>query len=254
MRITPAYIISWIAAGLLVLTACKKEGPGGCVTSTGRVIYEERALPDSPDSVFIYGEMDVFLTQEKKPRLYLKAGENLLPGLVTRIQGKSLIIEDLNTCAFLRDLGHRPEIHLTFSTLKYIGFETSGNIVSTNTLTLPQLRLECHDGAGSVRLDVNTDECWFLQHSGTGATDFVITGITRYSYIYCQGYGPFDLRGLQTTGYAQVVHRGSNHCYVHSAGILQAEIWQNGDIYYTGGPTTIWKSGDGTGQLIPLQP
>lgn len=244
----------WVAVSLMTLPACKKEGPGGCITSTGRVIYEERSMIESPDTVLIFGEMDVYLTQEKKPRLYLKAGENLLPGLVTRVQGKTLIIEDLNTCAFLRDLGHRPEIYLTFSDLKYIGFETSGNIVSTNTLTLTDLRVECHDGAGLVRLDLNTEECWFLQQSGTGATEWVITGITRNSYVFCQGYGPFDLRGLQTTGYAQIVHKGSNNCYIHSAGILQAEIWQNGDIYYTGGPTTIWKLGDGTGQLIPLQP
>ena len=250
------YIFILLFASILsiIFNACSKEENGGCITSTGKIIYEERLLPTSPDTLIIQGEMDVYITMDRKPRLYLQSGENLLPGTVSSLKGETLRLEDFNTCDFLRDLGVKTKVFLTITpqSFLFVEFESSGLIRSTNTLSLDSLRMECRNGGGSVNLDIKTAKAWFVQHSGTGSVDFHIRGESGYTFVYCKGYGPFDLRDLRTTGYLHFVHLGSNNCWVNASGILQAEIWSIGDLYYMGSPSTIWLKGEGSGRLIPF--
>ena len=253
-KFLPRLIIWMIAALPLLWISCNKEEVGGCVTSSGPIKYEERQAPSNIDSLIIRGDFKVVLRQGKEPRLYLRSGANLLPGLVTRYQHKTLIIEDLNTCDFLRNMGLTNEIYITVHQLKMIEFTSSGTIMSPDTLHLDSLRVESRDGAGSIHLLLNTRKTWLLQHSGTGAVDFTVKGKTGYLFIYCRGYAPFDCEQLVCPGYTHVVHWGSNNCRVHCGSILQAEIWSVGDIYYLGSPHTIWLRGEGKGKLIHIKP
>lgn len=238
----------------LLSTSCQKEEGGGCVTSSGRLKYEERQAPSNIDSLIIRGEFKITLRQDKQPRLYLRSGANLLPGIITRYHYKTLYIEDLNTCDFLRDLGLKTEVFITVNQLKMIEFTSSGTLVSPDTLHFDSLRIESRDGAGSVRLLLQTQKTWLIQHSGTGAVDFTLAGHSGYVFLYCRGYAPFDCEQLKCPGYTHVVHMGSNNCRVHCGAILQAEIWSLGDIYYSGTPHTIWRKGDGKGRLIHIKP
>ncbi len=204
----------------MMLDACTKEENGGCITSTGKIVYEERSLLASPDTLIIEGEMDVYITMDRKPRLYFQSGENLLAGVVSTLIGKKLTLEDFNTCDFLRNMGVRTKVFLTVTpqSFLFIEFESSGVISSTNTLSLDSIRIECRNGGGTVNLDIETAKAWFIQHSGTGSVDFHIHGKSGYTFVYCMGYGPFDLRDLCTTGYLHFVHLGSNNCWVNAGG------------------------------------
>lgn len=234
--------------------SCKKEEGGGCVTTSGPMMYQEREVPVDVDSVIIRGEFKVTLNQSKEPRLYIRSGANLLPGILTHKKAKTLFIEDLNTCDFLRDLGLKTEIYITLSSLKMIEFTSSGSLITPDTLHLDSLRVESRDGAGSIHLLIDTQKTWLVQHSGTGAVDFTVEGKSGYVFLYCRGYAPFDCERLICPGYTHVVHMGSNNCKVNCGAILQAEIWGIGDIYYSGNPHTIWLRGDGQGHLIRIKP
>ncbi|MGC8864829.1 MAG: GIN domain-containing protein [Bacteroidales bacterium] len=238
----------------LVGSSCQKEDGGGCVTTSGPMKYEERPSPLDIDSLIIRGEFRVTLKQDKEPRLYLYSGANLLPGIITRYKHKTLYIEDLNTCDFLRDLGLKTKIFISVTQLKMIEFTSSGTLESPDTLQFDSLRVESRDGAGSIRLLLDTQKTWLIQHSGTGAVDFTAQGRTNYLFIYNRGYAPFHCDELICPGYTHVVHYGSNNCRVNCGAILQAELWGIGDIYYSGSPHTIWLRGDGKGRLIHIKP
>jgi len=234
--------------------SCTKEDGGGCVTSTGPMLFQEREAPVGIDSLIIRGEFKVTLRQGKEPRLYLHSGANLLPGIITQKKGHTLYIEDLNTCDFLRNMGVKTEVFITLTQLKMIEFTGSGTLNTPDTLHLDSLKVESRDGAGSIHLLVDAKKTWFVQHSGTGAVDFTVKGISGYVFIYCRGYAPFDCGQLICPGYTHVVNMGSNDCRVNCGSILQAELWSIGNVYYSGTPHTIWLRGDGKGKLIHLKP
>ncbi|MDO9511661.1 MAG: DUF2807 domain-containing protein [Bacteroidales bacterium] len=249
MKINRLYIII-VCLLILILPGCAKEG-GQCPTSTGKERYEERNIISEFDSVYLYGNMNLHITEGPVFRLYVYAGENLLPGILTGFSGKRLRIEDVNSCDYIRDLNPKMDVYLTLPKLKYLEFSSSGTISATNTLTSDSLAVQCWSGGGSLKMDIRAKECWFIEH--TGAVDFTVSGVCPNTYIYHTGYAPFDFKNLKAER-VHVVNRSSNHSYVNASKFLGAELWNLGNIYYIGSPEEIKIENHGKGRLIPFQP
>jgi hypothetical protein len=229
-----------------VALSCKKSNPGDCFNSTGAIITESRYV-----EAFLYLSMennvDVFLTYSPTYTVQVKAGENIISGIITTVQNKTLSIKNENTCNWIRSYEKPLEVYIGTPKLDSIVYSASGNLTSTNSFIGDSIKLDVLEGAGSINLwvDMKRSSTYNLHY---GTADLQVKGYSHISYVYSGGYGPADLRNLNTT-YSYLTNNSTNNCYVFSILELEVKIENVGDVYYFGNPTSVSLQGGGTGML-----
>ncbi len=230
---------------MFVVLSCNKSNPGDCFKSTGAIITESRDV-----DAFLYLSMennvDVFLTYSPTYTVEVMAGKNIISGIKTTVQNKTLTIKNENTCNWIRSYENPLEVYIGAPKLDSIVYSSSGNLTSTNSFIGDSIKLDVLEGAGSINLWVNMNRTMWNLHYGT--VDLTVKGHSHISYVSSGGYGPADLRALETT-YTYLTSISTNNCYVWAGLELEVKIDNVGDVYYFGNPPTVTLLGTGTGKL-----
>ncbi|MEI7500642.1 MAG: DUF2807 domain-containing protein, partial [Bacteroidota bacterium] len=125
---------------LLILSpGCSKEG--GCITSTGPVIFEDRSDLGDFDSISLNDNVNLILTQGTKNIVQVEAGQNIIGGITTEVINRTLIINNKNICNWLRRYDSPLNVYVTIKNLAKITYNSSGDIRSTNQLTPTSLKV-----------------------------------------------------------------------------------------------------------------
>jgi len=226
--------------------ACNKNG-GKCFSNSGEVILQERTVPYF-DSIALFDNVDVILTQDTINRVWVEAGKNIIGGITTEVIDNLLIIHNQNSCNWLRSYNTPINVHISVKNLWKIHYESAGNITSTNTIQSWYLKIELWGGCGVIDLDVNVNNGFFIQQMGTA--DLVLRGLCKISSVYAGDFGKLQLGGMNT-GYSFVKNNGTNDCFVRASKHLDATIGSMGNIYYSGNPDTLTTHINGSGAVIP---
>jgi hypothetical protein len=241
----------FLVAVCLFLNAC--EDGMNCTDRTGDIITLERD-PGEFDSIALYDNVNLLLTQDTFTKVSVRAGSGIIDGISTEVLNHQLIIRNLNICNWLRSYHDSAYVNVTYSSRKTslkIYYNASGNIRTTNVFMNDTLQVDGWGGSGEIELIVNIHTGTFIQHMGTA--DIKIRGISEESKIYAGDYGLIDCRNLKS-GYTIVKNYGSNNCFVTAIHELNATIGSIGDIYYRSNPAPheITVEINGTGHLIPM--
>ena len=231
----------------LFVLSCAKDG-GKCFSNSGTVIVQERAVPDF-DSIALYDNVDVILTQDTINRVSVEAGKNIIGGITTQVVNNQLVIHNMNRCNWLRSYDTPINVYVSVRNIWKIRYESAGNITSTNTIRSWYLKIELWGGCGVIDLDVNVNDGFFIQQMGTA--DLILRGLCKISSVYAGDFGKLQLGGLNT-GYSFVKNNGTNDCYVSASKYLDATVGSMGNIYYTGNPDTLYTHITGSGAVIPF--
>lgn len=231
---------------MLVALSCNKSNPGDCFKSTGPIITEAREL-GSFRYLSMNNNVDVFLTYSPTYSVEVRAGENIIQGITTKVEDSTLTIANENTCNWIRSYEKPIEVHISTPVMDSIVYQASGNLTSMNQFTTDSLKLDVLEGAGSINLWVNMYKSRYNLHYGTA--DLTVKGYSHISYVYSGGYGPADLRNLETS-YTYLTNNSTNNCYVWASLELEVKIENVGDVYYFSDTPSVSLSGTGTGKLI----
>jgi len=230
---------------MLFLASCSKQNPGDCFKSTGTITIEKRDL-GAFKYLHMMNNVDVYLAYSPTYSVEVRAGENVLPGIKTTISENTLSISNENTCNWIRSYEKPIEVYIGTPRLDSIVYEASGNLTSTNQFVADSIQLDVLEGAGSIDLWINMVRSRWNLHYGT--VDLNVRGTSHISYLYSGGYGPADLRNLQTV-FTYMTSNSTNNCFVWVTLDLEVHIENVGDVYYFGNPPTVSLYGIGTGQL-----
>ncbi len=234
---------------VLLAASCQKFSPADCFKNSGPVSTEEREV--SPfHYLHMKNNVDVFLTYAQDYAITVRAGKNVIPGIKTNISGKTLTIENENTCNWIRSYETPIEVYLEMPAIDSILYESSGNLTSLNRFSGDSIRLEVLEGAGSIKLWLDMQKSRFNLHYGTA--DLSVRGYSHICYLYSGGYGPADLRDLNTV-FHYMTNNSTNDCHVRASLELQVKIHNVGDVYYYGDPVSVSLEGDGSGKLYKRQ-
>lgn len=245
MRLNLKHIIA-IALSFFILNACQK----GCLTSTGEEITTER-IGGEFNHIQIWDNVDVQITQSDENRIQVKAGENIIDDIETRMEEGVLIIRNNNTCNWMRSYTKKIEVQVEVKQLYEIEMRGVGEISSTNAINSDSLMLNVWDAAGKVDLTIDTKKSTIRYHIGTA--DIIYRGKTRLSYISSNSYGPVDARDLESEQtYISTI--GSNNNYVWATEILEATVGSIGNIYYKGDPKILKTFFNGSGKIEKIEP
>jgi hypothetical protein len=230
----------------LSASSCQKIGVGDCFKNTGAITTESReAFPFT--YIHMKNNVDVFLTQDQKYSISVRAGKNIISGIKTTISGNTLTIENNNSCNWIRSFESPIEVYLGIPKLDSILYQSSGNLTSLNRIIGDSIQLDVIEGGGSINLEIEMNRSRFNLHYGT--VDLIVKGFSHISYLYSAGYGPADLRDLQTV-FTYMGSYSTNNCYVRASLVLEVNIENVGDVYYYGNPSNLSLKGAGTGKLI----
>ena len=227
------------------ISSCRKSG-SDCFTSTGSVIKQARIISDF-DTIIANQNVDIILTQDTVNSVVVEAGEKIIGGITTSIENRQLVINNTNTCNWVRSYDKPLNVYVHVKNLRKIWYLSAGNITSTNVLTSGFFMLDVWGGCGSIDLSLNVNQGFIYEHQGTA--DITIRGRAISTSIVSGDFGFLQLKDFQSA-YTYVSNSGTNDCYIYAGKYLEARILSIGNIYYTGNPDTVRANITGTGQLI----
>ncbi|MFO7614148.1 MAG: DUF2807 domain-containing protein [Bacteroidales bacterium] len=243
-------LISLIILLLLIAlySGCTKDD-GSCITSTGKMIRENRvALPFH--FVEVYDNINLFLKQDTAlTSISVEAGENLIGGITTEIDSGRLVLRNRNTCNWLRNFSIPVNVYLTFTKLDTLVFRAAGNVTCINTWTNDSIFFNVIEGAGRISLNLNMFKSFIHIQYGTVRLD--AAGFSQVTFISSQGYGPLHAEEL-VSKFTYVYTFSPNDVFVYASEQLGVEIGNTGNIYYRGNPGDIKADIYGSGKLIPF--
>lgn len=238
--------ISVISLLLFACSGCEKDSFCNCLKGTGDVITEKRNIEPFRD-IETYKNIKVFIVQDSVYYLKVSAGKNLIDGISATVSNNVLLIENKNRCNWLRSFKNNFVVEVHTPVLNHIINNSSDDIIMLNKFKTDSLSIDCHDGSGTIEINVEAPVMWTNLH--TGISDVKGKGTVGVNYVYAAGQGSIDYSGIET-GYTFITNKGTNDCYINVQKELNAEIFYVGYIYYKGNPYKVNSVISGTGKLI----
>ncbi len=226
----------------LALLGCKKENMGDCFKSTGKTERKTRVV--APFSHLVLEDrINVYIQQGPEYRVEVVAGKNLHEHIETSIENNTLLVQNNNTCNWVRSLKKDIDVYLSMPTIESITFRGGGKISFQNQFTQNTFFLDMWDASGTVDLNLNCNSVLLRNHEGTA--DIYCRGTTQTLESYSNGQGTIDTRSLICKK-ARAINGNSSLILLSVSDELNAEIRGRGDINYFGTPAvSLQKSGSG---------
>lgn len=222
-------------------------GGGEQVKGSGMIVSETREL-DAFDAISLSGDLQVRVRQGATTRVEVRADNNLLPLIETRIvegsKGRTLEIgpkKGYNLAGTTRE-----QITLQMPQLRRVAVGGSGD-VRVEAMNTPSVDASIGGSGKIVFVDV-TSQSMTLSVAGSG--DVEVSGRTGNLSLSVAGSGDVNARSLA----ADVVKAsvaGSGSAQVHAIKTLRVSIAGSGDIAYLGSPEVI-SSVAGSGNVSRL--
>jgi hypothetical protein len=216
------------------------------VLGSGVVAQENRTVIGIT-GVVLAGEGTLHIEQGAAEELIVTAEDNLLPYILTEVQGGILEIRTRSNINLEPTLPI--EYHLTVVSLESVLLSGVGDI-TVSGLMIPQLSLTL-SGFGNV--EVTNLEADDLDVVLSGVGNFGISGTVGAQRLNLTGLGEYDARDLSSLdGVISIVGNANQTATVRVSDMLTVTINGNGTVFYIGDPFVDANiTGSGSVQQIP---
>lgn len=195
--------------------------PVGFIKGNDNTKIERRDLP-AYTSLIVEGPFDVQVSLQHEPMIRVIADENLIPHIVTEVQGDTLKI--YSHAGFETDDTLRVEVHTRSLTSIVAADQANIGVTSLNT----------------PRLEVTASDETNINLSGQ-ATELVAN---------LNGHATLKASHLNTK-IATVRQTGTSHAEVYARESLDLDIMDASKLFYYGNPEVVNKRVTGTARLNP---
>jgi hypothetical protein len=216
------------------------------ITGSGRVTQEARAV-DGFDSVALRGSGELSITQGASEALVVEAEDNLLPHIVTEVDGSTLEI-GFDRATWQSSLRPTKPIRyqLTVRQLEAVELGGAGNVLASS-LRVGDLRLDLA-GSGSVTIEHLEAGRLDVILSGTGS--IAVAGEVADQAITLSGAGEYVAGDLESRS-AEVDLPGSGDVTVWATESLDIDLSGTGTVSYWGDPD-VQRRLSGSGDINPM--
>ena len=229
-----------ICLGLLLL-ACNSENANDCFQNAGALKTQEVTVA-AFTKLRANRNTTVIIKEGATHKVVIETGENLINDILVKVVDDQLIINNSNTCNFVRDYD-LTKIYVTTPNLDEIICSTQFKISSDGVLNFPNVKLSSesfNDPAvitvGTVELALNSQN---IQIVGNNLTQFQISGTTTTLDVgIYSGDGAVDASNL-TANKVSIYHRGSNDITVRPQQELTGVLNSTGNLVALNQPPIV---------------
>lgn len=238
-KINIALSLGFVA--ITLLSSCGKNGL--CVRGSGPVVSETRSLP-SFSKITLDVSADIYLTQDSVQSVTIKAQENILDILDTKVSGGRLEIDFDRNCVKNHD---QINIYVTVPNISEIDIKGSGDVIGLGPISVNTLNFDIN-GSGSIQMPAITANSIGIDISGSGDATFAGDSTVNFLDININGSGDIKAFGLPVN-HVKVDIDGSGDARVHALQTLDVNISGSGNVYYLGYPQ-VTSHISGSGDII----
>ena len=237
-------ILTFILILLAIFQIACKDDP--CLKSTGSKKLETRLLQDSIAVLEVRDDIDLEVYFSDRNYLEVEGGENLIPHVKHTIDGHNLLLENFNSCQFLRGFDEDLKVRLFIKDLQEFDFNSTGRTVFMDSIRTRHFEFRSEIASGDVVMRFKNYQSNFAIDGGNISVSCL--GITRLLSVYTAGSSQVVAQNLEVT-YCGVINESSADCLVHVTDSLEVQICSFADIIYFGDPNVEVLKRTGTGNV-----
>lgn len=248
LRIKNIFTLVPITIGIsFVVNSCKKENLYDCFKPTGTIETRIREVSGF-QHVIVNDKIDLHLTQGPEFEVKLEAGKNLFMNILTTVTNGTLVIDNINKCNFVRSPKNKIVAYVTLPYLRMVRNAGTGTVYFENQFTQDSLDIRVAN-SGDVHFNVNVN---FMATSTHGNGDLYGEGTVGYSTHYSNGTNYLRLNKMNVLSRIDINTTTIGDCFVNAptGGYMKVEIWEKGNVHYTGSPAQIEFTRYSKGDLI----
>lgn len=214
-----------------------------CIVGSGKTVTEQRTTGKF-NSVKFNGSGNLHIRKGPVEELSITADDNLMPYLVTKISGNTLIISEKKCFDKPKQLDYQ----LSLPEIKNLVLNGSGNIDAPDTFRLSSLDIELN-GSGNIMMNIIADKV-SSQLSGSG--EIALSGRSGKHNVELSGSGEMNCFNLRTLD-SEIDLSGSGVCRVEAEMTINVNLSGSGDVIYKGNPKSRKTNVTGSGQVTQAE-
>ncbi|MEN8186535.1 MAG: head GIN domain-containing protein [Bacteroidota bacterium] len=223
-----------------------------CFQATGTTIKKE--VNTAPFSkILVNEEIILILKQGDKQSIVIETGENLLNNIEVDVVDEQLILNNINSCNFVREY-ELTKIYVTTPNLTELRCSTNRYIQSDGVLTFPDLTILSEDwknddflNTGDITLNLDSEKVTVVAN---GISIFKIQGRSKkLNIVFAANDCRFEGENFKVDE-IQVSHKSSNDIIVYPIGSLKGNIYSVGDVIAKKHPEIVEVKEHYKGKLI----
>jgi len=231
--------------------SCGKTPVCDCFDSAGKEASQVRVVPYFTQ-VTINDNINAYITIGYPEQLTIEGGGNLISNIGANVSGEVLSLKNNNICNWLRSYKKSViNVYITMPQLTNLTNSGYGTIQSQGVINVDSLMLITTNSPGDIDLTVNSK---IIVGQMFGTADLTLTGQCQtYEMNYYGGTGFIYNSNLAVSNYLYLSSNSTGDSYINcaSGGYLQVVTYGQGNVYYSGAPSTVqYASKGGSGQLI----
>lgn len=236
-RINPIIISILLLFQALFISSCIES-----VTGEGPVVSTERTTDDFSSIALNLGAK-VKVSKGAENRVTIIAQKNLADRVITRVDGKTLVITSKGTLVSEQPL----QIEVQMRSMENFEINGSGEVEFEEKIVADYVDFAV-TGSGRLTADLNVRKVSTVV-TGSGTVD--LSGETPDLHGEVLGSGTINASSL-TAGHATFKLAGSGEAFTTVNDLLEANVTGSGVIYYSGDPE-VKMSVSGSGKVIRRQ-
>jgi hypothetical protein len=241
--------LKWLIPLCLLLSGCAREQMDDCLTSTGPLRREERAMAPF-HAVDVADRIDVVLEDRYDGTVIVEAGRSLLPQVETVVVDGVLTVRNDNRCNWVRSYRPRITLFVPIRSVERLVLRGSGAVNATDTIRGERFAVEQWGGEGTVSLCLDVQYLSCALHSGVG--DAILRGrCSAVADLYSGVLGAIDASALRTA-VVNVNNSGVADIRCWAEDQLAVQVLSRGDVYYRGTPASIQQDIRGSGGVFRM--
>lgn len=226
--------------------SCSKDHLFDFTKSTGPVVTVSRSCTPF-ERLQLDDNVDILLHTDTTPFLKVTAGQHLVEGIVTEVNGNTLYIRNENRSNWVRSFKNTYTVEIGMAQPTFIGYSGSGTVTCLDTIRAGDFSFDCRNGSGSIRLLLDCTVAHLNIH--TGRCDITAKGRSGVTYLFQNDTG-FIFADELLSGYCYVRNSGTGDIKLMVEKELGVDIFYYGNVFYSGNPYRIDRNITGSGKLI----
>jgi len=233
---------------ILHVISCE-NAPMDLFVEQGEKTMVSRSLPFF-DIIEIEDVFDVYLVNDSVFKVEIMTGENIIPEISTEVKDSILFIRNDIGARWSREY-IKPVLYIYFPGLRRLYLQEPSNLYTLDTLRCENLIVYALADLQLVDITVKTWN-FQLRSSHTASGVYTIKGWTWNSYLSAYGGCTVNAGELETR-YTHFVNHSIGDFTVNVVKSLEGEIFNTGNVFYTGSPENLDIESYSSGRAIKLK-